>query len=217
MQNPKMERITKQERTKYRILIEGMLNAYRATPHPSTGRSPYELMFGWKMRLGTLPEILKIRKRGNDAEVRRNDTIYKFKSKRNHDKHRNVRNSTIAVGDRILMKGRRTDQLSPLSGRVIKVSGHAVTARFDNGKMFIRDKSHFKIIREEMNFERQETEERSMTQNVRNERRNNQKTRYALWDETDYDEAEKGSMDSYSVNISVQNPETFNLHSVGRP
>ena len=83
--------------------------------------------------------------------------------------------------------------------------------------MFIRDKSQFKVIREEMNFERQETEERSMIQDVLNERRNNQKTRYALWDETDYDETENGSMDSYSVNISVQNPETFNLHSVGRP
>jgi transposase InsO family protein len=40
MQNvKKMERIAKQERKKYRCLIEGMLNAYRATPHPATGKS----------------------------------------------------------------------------------------------------------------------------------------------------------------------------------
>ena len=44
-----MERITKQEGKKHRTLIEGMLNAYRATPHPAMGKSPYELMFGRKM------------------------------------------------------------------------------------------------------------------------------------------------------------------------
>ena len=31
-----MERIAKRERRKYRDVIEGMLNAYRATPHPAT-------------------------------------------------------------------------------------------------------------------------------------------------------------------------------------
>ena len=80
MQNlKKMERIAKQEGKKYRTLIEGMLNVYRATPHPATGRSPYELMFGRKMRLGVLPDISKIPEHGNDAEVRQNDVLYKKK------------------------------------------------------------------------------------------------------------------------------------------
>ncbi|CAB3989552.1 Retrovirus-related Pol poly from transposon [Paramuricea clavata] len=52
MQNvKKMERIAKQERKKYRCLIEGMLNAYRATPHPATEKSPFELTFGRKCDL----------------------------------------------------------------------------------------------------------------------------------------------------------------------
>ena len=43
MQNlKKMERIAKQEGKKHRTLIEEMLNAYRATPHPATGKGPYE-------------------------------------------------------------------------------------------------------------------------------------------------------------------------------
>ena len=43
MQNlKKMERISKQEGKKHRTLIEEMLNAYRATPHPATGKGPYE-------------------------------------------------------------------------------------------------------------------------------------------------------------------------------
>jgi hypothetical protein len=110
MQNmKKMERIAKQERKKYRCLIEGMLNAYRATPHPATGKSPFELMFGRKMRLGVLQEIPETPERDNHPEVRQNDTLYKLKSKRYHDKRRNVRKSRIAVGDKILMK-KQTDR-----------------------------------------------------------------------------------------------------------
>jgi hypothetical protein len=52
-----MERIATQERKKYYAFIEGMLNAYRAIPHPAKGKSPFELMFGRKVRLGVLPEI----------------------------------------------------------------------------------------------------------------------------------------------------------------
>ena len=125
-----------------------MLNAYCATPHPATGKSPFELMFGRKMRLGVLPEIPETPERDNHPEVRQNDTLYKLKSKRYHDKRRNVRKSRIAVGDKILMKNKRTDPLSPIPGKVINIRGNAVTARFDDGKVFMRDKSHFKIVRE---------------------------------------------------------------------
>ena len=71
MQNlKKMQRIAKQEGKKYHILIEGMLKTYRATAHPATGKSLYELMFGRKMQLGILPGISKVSKDGNDDEVR---------------------------------------------------------------------------------------------------------------------------------------------------
>ena len=56
MQNlNKAIRIAKKENTDYKEKIEGMLEAYRATPHPSTSRSPYELMFGRKMNLNIFP------------------------------------------------------------------------------------------------------------------------------------------------------------------
>ena len=145
MQNlKKIERIAKQEGKKYRALVEGMLNGYRATPHPAKGKSPFELMFGRKMQVGVLPDISKCE---NDPEVRENDAQYKLKSKRYHDKRRNVKKSDIAVGDRILMKDKRTDPLNPIFGKVIEIWGNAVTARFDDGKVFTRDKSHIKILR----------------------------------------------------------------------
>ncbi|CAB4026926.1 PREDICTED: uncharacterized protein K02A2.6-like [Paramuricea clavata] len=194
MQNvKKMERIGKQERKKYRCLIEGMLNAYRATPHPGTGKSPFKLMFGRKMRLGVLPEISETPERDNHPEVRQNDALYKLKSKRYHDKRRNVRKSRIAVGDKILMKNKRTDPLSRIPGKVINIRGNDVTARFDDGKVFMRDKSHFKIVRERSYVEERERVrgEQTFQDNILNLSRIDQSTRDVLPDQINRDEADQ--------------------------
>ena len=185
MQNlKKIERIAKQEGKKYRVLVEGMLNGYRATPHPATGKSPFELMFGRKMRLGVLPDISKC---DNDREVRKNDAQYKLKSKRYHDKRRNVKKSDIVIGDRILMKNKRTDSLNPIFGKVIKIWGNAVTARFDDGKIFRRDKSHFKILRERScSWERKKTQENSsFNKNAIEQRRSDEKMQDEMMYQTD--------------------------------
>ena len=125
-------------------------------------------MFGRKMRFGILPEISKIPETESDGNIRRSDVAYKLKSKRNHDRRRNVRKSTITVGDMILIKNRRTDPLSPIPGTVVKICGNAVTARFANGKVFIRDKSHFKIVRERLHSKGLESdgEEMKATENT---------------------------------------------------
>ena len=41
--------IAERENVDYQDRITGMREAYRATPHPSTSKSPYELMFGRKI------------------------------------------------------------------------------------------------------------------------------------------------------------------------
>ncbi|CAB4042206.1 Retrovirus-related Pol poly from transposon gypsy [Paramuricea clavata] len=174
----KMERIAKQERKKYRCLIEGMLNAYGATPHPATGKSPFELMFGRKMRLGVLPEISETPERDNHPEVRQNDALYKLKSKRYHDKRRNVRKSRISVGDKILMKNKRTDPLSPIPGKVVNIRG---------------DKSHFKIVRERSYVEERERVrgEETFQDNILNQSRIDQSMRDVLTDQINRDEADQ--------------------------
>ena len=185
MQNlKKMERIAKQEGKKYRALVEGMLNGYHATPHPATGKSPFELMFGRKMQLGVLPDISKCE---NDPEVRKNDAQYKLKSKRYHDKRRNVKKSDIAVGDRILMKNKWTDPLNPIFGKVIDIWGNAVAARFDDGKVFTRDKSHFKILRKRScSWERNKVQENSSSnKNALGQRRNDQNMQDEMMYQTD--------------------------------
>ena len=66
------------------------------------------------------------------------------------------------------MKNKRTDPLSPIPGRVTQIRGNGVTARFDDGKVFVRDKSHFKIVRETSQSEGRERE-RAETRDNRDE------------------------------------------------
>ena len=47
------------------------------------------------------------------------------------------------------MKIQRRDPLDPNPCRVISIRGNAITVQFENGKTFIRDKSHFKILLED--------------------------------------------------------------------
>ncbi|CAB4010567.1 Hypothetical predicted protein [Paramuricea clavata] len=68
------------------------------------------------------------------------------------------------------MKNKRTDPLSPIPGKVINIRENAVTARFDDGKVFMRDKSHFKIVRERSYVEERERvrEEETFRDNILN-------------------------------------------------
>ena len=115
------------------------------------------------------------------------DAQYKLKSKRYHDKRRNVKKSGIAVGDRILMRNKRTDPLNPICGKVIEIWGNAVTARFDDGKVFTRDKSHFKILRKRScSWERNKVQENSSTnKNALGQRRNDQNMQDEMMYQTD--------------------------------
>ena len=104
-----------------------------------------------------------------------------------------MRKSRIAVGDKILMKNKRTDPLSPIPGKVINIRGNAVTARFDDGKVFMRDKSHFKIVRERSYVEERERVrgEETFQDNILNQRRIDQSTRDVLPDQINRDEADQ--------------------------
>ena len=145
MQNlNKAIRTAKKENIDYKEKIEGMLEAYRATLHPSTSRTPCELMF-CKINLNMFPTM---KRRVKDESIRNHDRKYKEKAKKYHDSKKNVEKSYIRLGDRALMKDRRTDRLKPEIGLIIGTTEHCVTEKFENGKIFTRDKSHVKVINE---------------------------------------------------------------------
>jgi transposase InsO family protein len=80
MQNlNKAIRISKKENTDYKEKIDGMLEAYRATPHPSTSKSPFELMFCRKMNLNIFPTM---KRKVKDEVLRNRDEQYKNNAKK---------------------------------------------------------------------------------------------------------------------------------------
>ena len=94
------------------LLIHEHLMQFRATPHPTTGKSPAELLFG-RIYKTKLPDI-----RPNPAgirpdivEARANDETAKARQKYYKDRKSQVRINTIIPGDKVLLK-RRTTKLN---------------------------------------------------------------------------------------------------------
>ncbi|XP_053403127.1 uncharacterized protein K02A2.6-like [Mercenaria mercenaria] len=129
----------------FKTEISSFLMNYRSTPHPSTGLSPYELMFNRKMKT-KLPQFSVFRK---DKYVRERDTKAKMKNKRYADIRRKTKYSTIKPGDKVLVKQNIRNKLdTPFSssvGKVIPRKGSMVTVQH-NDRTITRDISHFKPV-----------------------------------------------------------------------
>ncbi|XP_053390578.1 uncharacterized protein K02A2.6-like [Mercenaria mercenaria] len=129
----------------FKTEISSFLMNYRSTPHPSTGLSPYELMFNRKMKT-KLPQFSVFRK---DKYVRERDTKAKMKNKRYADIRRKTKYSTIKPGDKVLVKQNIRNKLdTPFSssvGKVIPRKGSMVTVQH-NDRTITRDISPFKPV-----------------------------------------------------------------------
>ena len=102
---------------------------YNATPHPSTGFAPAELMFGRKIRT-RLPNTLP-RKDSSVETARENDNKAKQIQKGYKDAKPYVREHTIKVGDQVLLKQKKSKSqtaYNPEPFVVTEVKGHQITA-----------------------------------------------------------------------------------------
>ena len=70
---------------------------------------------------------------------------------------------------------------------MIEIWGNAVTARFDDGNVFTRDKSHFKILRKRScSWQRKKVQENSSSnKNAPGQRRNDQNMQDEMMCQTD--------------------------------
>ena len=113
--------------------------AYRAKPHPSTGKSPAEMLFGRKVRT-KIPEFT-LRSVENDQDVRDRDSEEKGKAKLYADSRRNARESDIQVGDSVLLKCDRVTKLDtpfrPEPFQVVARSGSRVKVESPQGVLII--------------------------------------------------------------------------------
>lgn len=109
-----------EQKSNWKSYVAPLVHAYNATKHETTGYSPHYLMFGWHPRLsvdaflGIDTDSETVGSRQNYAQKlkRRLDFAYKAasaesdrKGKRYKDRYdRGVREATLEVGDRVLMR-----------------------------------------------------------------------------------------------------------------
>lgn len=125
--------------------LQSFLLAYRSRPHGSTGKSPFELLFGRPMR-NLLPTLALGARNSAYSEARRNDTQRKVYNKRYADTRRHTSPNQLRVGQ-VLCRQDRSNKFSPYYDphpyTVTKVNGSRITAS-RSGVSICRNSSFFK-------------------------------------------------------------------------
>ena len=123
------------------------LRNYRATPHTTTGVAPATMLNGYALRT-KLPEVHFPRE---DSAVRNRDAEEKRKMKMYAERRRNIKQSTLSEGDRVLMKndikyGKLQPKFQEEPFEVIGRKGSMIIAQ-RGPEIKARNSSHFKRIK----------------------------------------------------------------------
>ena len=154
----KIEKIAhNQTKDKYlrRSVIQDMLIAYRDTPHPATGVTPYHAMQNRQVRTKldyTTPEKIESEE---DRKINKRDERYKEKIKESRE-NRNTKHHGLVLGDYVLIeqtkKNKWTLPYEPNFYVVTKIEGSKVTSRrVTDGREISRDGSRYKLVNTVMN------------------------------------------------------------------
>ena len=137
----------------WRESILDAIKAKRCTPHPAFGMSPYEVIFGRKMRPGAILVAPWIKERPQDSAKRFQSIEQKlFQDKQTRQekfsKQRNVRPHDFRVGDRCWYVDRtkfKVKNYEPDLHQVVKVAGTQITAKsLETGRIVVRNSTFFK-------------------------------------------------------------------------
>lgn len=124
------------------------LLTYHSSKHPTTGKSPGEVMFGRRIK-SKLPTLSSFQE---DPEVRERDALVKEKGKQYADKRRGARESAIKEGDQVLAKRmRKSNKLDTDFGNeefiVRRKKGtDTIIQSKATGKQYRRSSAHLKKI-----------------------------------------------------------------------
>ena len=132
-----------------RKVLHRYLASYRAAPHKTTGKSPYEMMFNRKM-MTKLPRLPSKVNQDLDQEVREKHDAGKMKQKLYADEKRKAKDKKVEIGDKIMVKQKKSTLKTPWDPepfKVVGVEGSRVTAeRGDQRK--VRAKNNIKVVKE---------------------------------------------------------------------
>ena len=136
------------------MAVSDMLMAYRDTPHPATGATPYQAMSNWPIRT-KLDHTVPRGRREQDEMIDEKDQVYKEKMRSNGV---NIKEHNFCVGDYVLLRQKKVNKWStayePIFYTVIRISGSTITARrVTDGRKITRDSSQFKLANAIMNEE----------------------------------------------------------------
>jgi len=126
----KLMMVCEVEKKNWRQQLQRFLRAYRASPHKSTGFAPATLMFNGRQYKTRLPSK-KIGENVYHEQVKANDAQAKSAMKLNSDRKSYVKESSIAVGDRVLIKQQKENKTTP----PYKPQPYTVTSR--NGSQVV--------------------------------------------------------------------------------
>nr|XP_023024982.1 uncharacterized protein LOC111513053 [Leptinotarsa decemlineata] len=136
-------------RRDYESEIRKFIMMHNVTPHGTTGKSPLELIFNRRIR-DKIPSVIDLVGEEIDQEAQDNDLINKQKGKRKEDGRRQVKNSDIKIGDKVVTKNMvilhmLTSRYNPIEYVVTQRVGNEVTLVGD-GKTMKRHVHHVKKI-----------------------------------------------------------------------
>ena len=128
------------------MAVSDMLMAYRDTPHPATGVTPYQAMTNRPIRT-KLDHTVPRERSERDELIDEKDQVYKEKMRRDGV---NIKEHNFCVGDYVLLRQKKVNKWStayePIFYTVIRISGSTITARrVTDGREIIRDSSQFKL------------------------------------------------------------------------
>ena len=130
-----------------KVEVERRLLNYRNTPHPSTGKTPSQLIMNRKIKT-KIPAIIKGSSSKDHQEATKANKAAKLVEKETYDRRKKVQEQEIKPGDKILIKQQKSTIKSPFDPKpfeVTKVIGNEVTATRE-GKMKVRNKSKVKLL-----------------------------------------------------------------------
>ena len=129
--------------------INKRLLAYRATPHPTTGKAPAELMYGGRKYRTRLPAKMQETCSPTVKEAQEADRQSKMKQKKHKDSKNYVKPHNLKPGDMALLKQKQSKSDPPYDPHpymITNVCGHQVTGE-RNTKVVTRDAQKWKRLK----------------------------------------------------------------------